>query len=542
MLSYDGRTSYISYIVAATLSTQDDVLILGAGHNGLVCACYLAMSGLQVRILERRDIVGGACVTEEFYPGFRNSTASYTVGLLDSEIIRDLKLFQHGLRIVPRPLANFFPIGDGESLSIYNDSKNTQKEFERFSQNDAVALPKFQAMVREIGDVVIRQMHRTPPNKGAGIRGWVQSFETAREVMRLSTQRRRDLSKLFLSSIADLVGSWFENPYIQAALAFDAIVGNFQSLHSSGTAYGLLHHAIGEIANQRGVWGHPIGGMGAITQAMLKQATDLGVKVETNADVVEVCIENPNATGAVLADGSMRSAKTIVANLAPQQLYLELVDRGSLDEEFVRNIENLQSESAVLRINVALSELPQFLCKPSDEIQDHHRSGIVIGPTLDYMESAYLDARTKDWSRNPVIEMMIPSTVDDTLAPTGQHVASLFCQYFPYERDWDRVGARAADAVFKTIDQYAPNFSASVIDRQVLTPLDLERKFGLPRGDIFHLSHCPSQLWVNRPVIGHAAYRGPVSRLYHCGAGSHPGGGVSGLPGKNAARQVLRDL
>ncbi|MXZ56024.1 MAG: NAD(P)/FAD-dependent oxidoreductase [Gammaproteobacteria bacterium] len=524
------------------MSANDDVVILGAGHNGLVCACYLAMSGLKVRILERRNVVGGACVTEEFCPGFRNSTASYTVGLLDSEIIQDLKLFQHGLRIVPRPLANFFPLSDEESLSIYNNPKDTQQEFNRFSRNDATVLPKFQAMVREIGDVVIPQMHRTPPNKGTGIHGWIQTLETTRRVMRLSTQRRRDLTKLFLSSISDLVRSWFENPHIQAAIAFDAVVGNFASLHSSGTAYGLLHHAIGEIASQRGVWGHPIGGMGAITQAMLKQAEDLGVAVETNADVVEVCIENGIATGAVLADGSMRSAKAIVANLAPQQLYSDLVDRSILDGDFVKSIENLQSESAVLRINLALSELPQFVCKPSDEIQEHHQSGIVFGPTLDYMESAYLDARTKDWSREPVIEMLIPSTVDDSLAPPGQHVASLFCQYFPYERDWDKDRERAADTVFKTIDQYAPNFSGSVIDRQVLTPLDLECKFGLPRGDIFHLSHTPSQLWVNRPIFGHAAYRGPVSRLYHCGAGSHPGGGVSGIPGKNAAKQVLKDL
>lgn len=523
-------------------SVQDDIVVLGAGHNGLVCACYLAMSGLKVRILERRNVVGGACVTEEFCPGFRNSTASYTVGLLDTEIIRDLKLFQHGLRIVPRPLANFFPLSDQECLSIYNNPKDTQQEFNRFSEKDATALPKFQEMVREIGDIVIPQMHRTPPNKGTGIRGWVQTLETARRVMRLSTQRSRDLTKLFLSSISDLVRSWFENPHIQAAVAFDAVVGNFASLRSSGTAYGLLHHAIGEVASQRGVWGHPIGGMGAITQAMLKQAESLGVSVETSAEVVEVCVENGKATGAVLADGSMRTAKAIVANLAPQQLYLDLVDRAILDGDFVQSIENLKSESAVLRINVALSELPQFVCKPSNVIQEHHQSGIVFGPTLDYMESAYLDARTKDWSREPVIEMLIPSTVDDSLAPPGQHVASLFCQYFPYERDWDKDRENAANTVFKTIDGYAPNFSGSVIDRQILTPLDLERKFGLPRGDIFHLSHSPSQLWVNRPIFGHAAYRGPVSRLYHCGAGSHPGGGVSGLPGKNAAKQILRDL
>ena len=275
---------------------------------------------------------------------------------------------------------------------------------------------------------------------------------------------------------------------------------------------------------------------------MLKQALDLGVSVETNTAVVEVGIENDKATSAVLADGTVREARAVVANLAPQKLYLDLIDSANLDEDFVKSIKKLRSESAVLRINVALAELPQFLCKPSDKAGDHLLSGIVIGPTLDYMETAFLDAQVGDWSQEPVIEMVIPSTVDDTLAPSGQHVASLFCQYFPYDRDWDTHRERAADTVFEVLDRYAPNFTSSVIARQILTPLDLERSFGLPRGDIFHLSHIPSQLWVNRPVYGHAAYQGSITNLYHCGAGSHPGGGVSGIPGKNAARQILRDL
>ncbi len=524
------------------MNARDDVVVLGAGHNGLVCACYLAMSGLRVRVLERRSIVGGACVTEEFHPGFRNSTASYTVGLLDREVIRDLDLLRHGLRVVPRPIANFFPLPNGDSLTLYNDLRDTKEEFKRFSENDASSLPAFLAMVREVGDIAIRQMHRPPPSKGVGMRGWVQAIESSREIKKLSSKRRRDLSNLFLSPIADLVGNWFESPHIQAAVAFDAIVGNYTSLHSAGSAYGLLHHAIGEVSNQRGVWGHPIGGMGAITQAMLKQALELGVKVETNTEIVKVCVENGKASGVVFADGSERTARAVVANLSPQQLYLDLIDRGDLDEDFVAGIRSLRSESAVLRMNVALSQLPEFECKPRNNNQDYHQSGIVIGPSLDYMETAYLDARTGDWSREPVIEMLIPSTVDDSLAPAGQHVASLFCQCFPYDRDWDKLRERAADVVFNTIDQYAPNFSSSVITRQILTPLDLEREFGLPRGDIFHVAHTPNQLWINRPVLGHSAYRGPLQYLYHCGAGSHPGGGVSGIPGKNAARQIVRDL
>lgn len=521
---------------------MDDVIVLGAGHNGLVCACYLAMEGLQVRMLERRDTVGGAAVTKEFHPGFRNSIASYTVGLLDEGIIRDLKLRDHGLRIVARPMANFFPLGEHDSLSLYNDDRANSKEIARFSHRDAETLPIFRSMVREVGEVVLRQMHRSPPSALRGVRSWVETALATQDVRRLSMRRRRDLSDLFLVPIAELLEKWFENPHVQASLAFDAIVGNYASLRSPGSSYGLLHHALGEISSEKGVWGHPIGGMGAITQAMLAQAQDLGVVVETNAEVTQVSVNDGKAVGVVLSEGTVREARAIASNLAPKLLYANLIDERHVDEEFRTRIEHLQTESAVLRINVALSELPRFLSKPASETHDFLQSGIVIGPTLDYLESAYLDARRNNWSKHPIIEMLIPSMVDDSLAPEGCHVASLFCQHFPYDRDWDRCRDDAADAVFATIDQHAPNFSSSVIARQVLTPLDLEREFRLPRGDIFHGAHTPSQLWINRPVYGFSAYKSPVQGLYHCGAGAHPGGGVSGIPGRNAAREILREM
>lgn len=521
---------------------MDDVIVLGAGHNGLVCACYLAMEGLQVRMLERRDTVGGAAVTEEFHPGFRNSIASYTVGLLDEGIIRDLKLRDHGLRIVARPMANFFPLGEHDSLSLYNDDRANSKEIARFSNRDAETLPIFRSMVREVGEVVLRQMHRSPPSALRGVRSWVETALATQDVRRLSMRRRRDLSDLFLVPIAELLEKWFENPHVQASLAFDAIVGNYASLRSPGSSYGLLHHALGEISSEKGVWGHPIGGMGAITQAMLAQAQDLGVVVETNAEVTQVSVNDGKAVGVVLSEGTVREARAIASNLAPKLLYANLLDERHVDEEFRTRIEHSQTESAVLRINVALSELPRFLSKPASETHDFLQSGIVIGPTLDYLESAYLDARSNNWSAQPIVEMLIPSMVDDSLAPEGCHVASLFCQHFPYDRDWDRCRDDAADAVFATIDQHAPNFSSSVIARQVLTPLDLEREFRLPRGDIFHGAHTPSQLWINRPVYGFSAYKSPVQGLYHCGAGAHPGGGVSGIPGRNAAREILREM
>ena len=523
-------------------AAHSDVIVIGGGHNGLVCACYLAKAGLRVRVLERRRIVGGAAVTEQFHPGFRNSTASYTVGLLDPSVIRDLRLKNHGLRFVPRSQANFLPLSDTESLSVFNDDAETAREFARFSTQDAQALPGFRAMIREIGGIVRRQMDRTPPNIGGGLGDLLNAGLAAMDAKGLTMPRRRDLADVFLKSVGDLLDAWFENEHLKAALAFDAVVGNFASPYATGTAYGLLHHALGELDGVRGAWGHAIGGMGAITQAMRAEALALGVEVETEAEVREVIVEQDRAVGVVLADGTARRADRIAANVAPKSLYLDLVEDTHLDDEFLRRVRAIRTESATLRINVALGELPNFTCKPGIEARDHHRSGIVIGPTMGYLEHAYLDARSGAWSSAPVIEMLIPSTVDDSLAPPGQHVASLFCQHFPRDREWDTHREAAADTVFAAIDRFAPGFSDTVIAREVLTPADLEKRFGLPGGDVFHGAMTLDQLWTNRPVMGYAAYRGPIKRLYHCGAGAHPGGGVTGLPGRNAAREVLRDL
>ena len=348
-----------------------------------------------MRILERRHIVGGAAVTEEFHPGFRNSTASYTVGLLDAGIIRDLRLREHGLRIIPRPLANFLPLSERESLSIFNDDKDTAKEFACFSPRDARALAEFRAMIREIGEVVLRQMHRPPPNVGGGLRDWVSAALAARDAKRLGMRRRRDLADLFLMPIADLLKRWFENPHIQASFAFDALVGNHASLYAPGTAYGLLHHALGEIAGQAGVWGHAAGGMGAITQAMLAQAKELGVQIETDAEVREVIVESEAVRGAVLADGSLRRAAAVAANLAPKHLYLDLIDQQCAGYRLPQqDRSNSRTESAVLADQRrSLGPAAIRLHAECVGVEDHHRAGIIIGPTLEYMENAYLDAR-----------------------------------------------------------------------------------------------------------------------------------------------------
>jgi phytoene dehydrogenase-like protein len=523
-----------------------DVLIIGGGHNGLTCACYLAAAGLRVRVLERRAVVGGAAVTEEFHPGFRNSTASYTVSLLNPQVIRDLRLAEHGLRIVERPISNFLPLSDTEYLKVGGTLEATQAEVARFSKKDAARLPAYYAMLERVADLLRELALETPPNVGGGVGDFFAAIRTARRFRKLDMAARRDVLDLFTKSAGDLLDAWFESAPIKAAFGFDAIVGNFASPYSPGTAYVLLHHVFGEVNGKRGSWGHAIGGMGAITGAMAAEARARGVQIDTGVEVVNVCIDSRGAQGVQLKDGRVIEARCVVANVNPKLLYLKLVDTPALDAEFLQRIRGWKCGSATFRMNVALRELPDFKCLPGTVPAQHHQSGIIIAPTLQYMEQAYFDARTHGCSRAPVVEMLIPSTVDDSLAPPGRHVASLFCQHFspelPNGLSWDDIREDAADHVIDTVTRHAPNFKDAVIARRILSPLDLEREFGLTGGDIFHGALTLDQLWTARPVLGHADYRSPVRRLYLCGAGTHPGGGVTGLPGRNAAREIVRDF
>jgi phytoene dehydrogenase-like protein len=523
-----------------------DALIVGGGHNGLTCACYLAAAGLKVRVLERRDVVGGAAVTEEFHPGFRNSTASYTVSLLNPQVIRDLRLAEHGLRIIERPISNFLPLPDGGHLKIGGSLAATQAEVARFSAKDAAQLPAYYAMLERVADVLRDLAAETPPNVGGGVGDFFAALKTARRFKKLDMAARRDVLDLFTKSAGDLLDAWFESAPIKAAFGFDAIVGNFASPYAPGTAYVLLHHVFGEVNGKRGVWGHAVGGMGSITEAMAKEARARGVHIDTNAEVVNVCIDSRGAQGVQLKDGRVIEAKCVVANVNPKLLYLRLIDAPVLDADFLQRIRAWKCASATFRMNVALRELPDFTALPGTTIAEHHQSGIIMAPSLAYMEQAYFDARSYGCSRAPVVEMLIPSTVDDSLAPPGQHVASLFCQHFspdlPNNLSWDDIREEAADHVIDTVTKHAPNFRDAVIARKILSPLDLERDFGLIGGDIFHGALTLDQLWTARPVLGHADYRGPVNRLYMCGAGTHPGGGVTGLPGRNAAREIVRDF
>ncbi len=522
-----------------------DVVIVGGGHNGLVCACYLAKGGLDVLVLERQDVVGGAAITEEFHPGFRNSVASYTVSLLHPKVIDDLHLAAHGLEVRLRPQSNFFPISDTESLAFHSDSAATQREFARFSRADAEALPGYLDMLDGVVSFLRAELLRTPPNVGGGFLDLVRAGGTALRAGRLDTSRQRDIVDMFTKSAAAVLDAWFENTHIKAAFAFDSVVGNYAAPSTPGSAYVLLHHVFGQANGVDGAWGHAVGGMGAITQAMRAEAESLGVTIRTGSEVAEVLVEGGRARGVRLADGEQIRAGRVAANVGPKLLFLKLLDGRHLDAEFLRRMRAFRTVSASFRMNVALAELPDFTCRPGTEPALHHQSGVVIGPSMDYLERAYLDAREHGFSRRPVVEMLMPSTLDDSLAPAGRHVASLFCQHFdpdlPGGASWDDRREAAADAVVDAVTAFAPNFRDAIIARQVLSPLDLERRFGLVGGDIFHGALGLDQLWSNRPVMGYADYRTPIRDLYLCGSGAHPGGGVTGLPGHNAAREILKD-
>jgi len=525
------------------MSKRYDAVIIGGGHNGLVCAFYLARAGYRVRILERRHIVGGAAVTEEFHPGFRNSVASYTVSLLHPKVIEDMKLAAHGYRVIERPIANFLPQPDGRYLKVGGGLERTQAEFARFSAKDAAALPAYLDALEVVADLLRDMMLKTPPNAGDGLSMVMAALAQGRRVGALSLEQKRDVLDLFLKSARSFLDGWFESEAVKAAFAFDAIVGNYASPDTPGSAYVLLHHVFGQVNGKKGAWGHCVGGMGAITQIMARVVAAMGVEISLDAPVARVLIDGQRVTGVRLDSGEEVMGAAVIANVGPKLLYERMMEPSDLPADFVKRIGGYRAGSGSFRMNVALSALPDFSCLPGKG--EHLEAGIIIAPTMDYMDRAFTDAKARGWSREPIVEMLIPSIIDDSLAPPGAHVASLFCQQFapvlPDGRSWDDAREAAADDVIATVEAYAPGFARSVIAREILSPLDLERRFGLTGGDIMHGAMTLDQLWAARPVLGHGAYRGPVKGLYMCGAGTHPGGGVSGAPGHNAARVVLKD-
>jgi len=529
--------------------SQRDVVIVGGGHNGLVCAAYLAAAGLKVTVLERRSVVGGAAVTEEFHPGFRNSVAAYTVSLLNPKIIRELDLPRHGLRIVERKLANFLPLDETTYLKV--GAGQTAQEVAKFSVRDAGRLSAYGERLEAIADVLRDLVLETPPNVTAG--SWLDALpellRTARlgkRVAKLNLPMRRELLDLFVKSAGDYLDSWFESAPIKAAYGFDGVVGNFASPYSAGSAYVLLHHVFGEVNGKKGAWGHAIGGMGAITQAMARAAAERGVDIRVASPVREILVAAGRAVGVVTETGEAIRARSVVSNLNPKLLYGSLIDAAALPQDFRERISRWRCGSGTFRMNVALSELPDFKALPGRAAADHHTAGIIMAPSLAYMDQAYIDAKAGGWSKRPIVEMLIPSTLDDSLAPAGQHVASLFCQHvapvLPNNGSWDAHREEVADVMIDLVNSHAPNFKASVLGRQIMSPLDLERTFGLIGGDIFHGALSLDQLFSARPMLGHGDYRGPLQGLYMCGSGTHPGGGVTGAPGHNAAREIIADF
>lgn len=519
-----------------------DAIIVGAGHNGLVTACYLARAGRRVLVLERREIVGGACVTEEVFPGFKVSTAAYVNSLFRKEIVRDLRLAEYGYHVMARNPSSFTPFPDGGSLMMGPDAGLTQREIAKFSARDAEQYPKYEAMLERIAALIEPTLTMTPPNVLRPRLGDLGKLIGLGRSFRRLGPAAGEAVEILTGAARPILDRWFESEQLKATLATDAIIGAMASPSMPGTAYVLFHHVMGETDGKRGVWGYVRGGMGGLTQALAAAARDLGVTIRCGAEVARIRVRDGKATGVTLASGDEFDAPVVASNADANVTFIKLMERGMLPPDFVTAVERISYDSASLKINVALAELPDFRALPGTAAGPQHRGTIHICPDQDYIERAFDDAKYGRPSAEPVLECTIPSVVDPTVAPPGQHLMSMFIQYAPYrlrEGTWDDHRDAFADRCFDLLDQYAPNFKRSVLARQVLTPLDLERTFNLTGGNIFQGAMSPHQLFSFRPVAGFADYRTPIRGLYLCGAAAHPGGGVMGTPGLNAAREIL---
>jgi phytoene dehydrogenase-like protein len=526
----------------ALSSSRYDAIVIGAGHNGLVTACYLARAGLRVLVLERREVVGGACVTEETFPGFKVSTAAYVNSLFHTAIVRDLKLADYGYEVLPRDPSSFTPFPDGRSLLMGSDAHMTRKEIAKFSVRDAERYPEYEAMLERVAEVVEPTLTMAPPDVVKPRLGDLRTMLSLGRSFRRLGDAAGEVVEILTGAARPILDRWFESEELKGTLATDAVIGAMASPSMPGTAYVLFHHVMGESGGKRGVWAYVRGGMGGLTQALAAAARDLGADVRCDAEVARILVRDGRAIGVALASGDEFHAPIVASNADAHVTFLRLLDRSELPEAFVADVERISYTSASLKINVALAELPSFRALPGSEPGAHHRGTIHVCPDQDYIERAFDDAKYGRPSAEPVLECTIPSVVDPTVAPPGRHLMSMFVQYAPYElRDgsWDDRREAFADRCFDLMDEYAPNFKRSVLDRQVLTPPDLERVFNLTGGNIFQGAMTPGQLFAFRPVPGHARYRTPLRGLYLCGAAAHPGGGVMGTPGLNAAREIL---
>lgn len=533
-----------------------DCIIIGAGHNGLTAAAYLARAGRKVLVLERRDVVGGAAITGELAPGYRVSTASYLMSLLLPEVERDLELARHGYRILPRDPSSFTPLEDGRYLMMGPGEGLNRREIAKFSARDAEAYPRYEALLNRIADCLEPVLEQTPPDllplprswRARGLfdrlRHWRRGHALYRALARLGEDLPAAM-EILTGAARPILDRWFESEALKATLATDAIIGTFQPVSAPGTAYVLLHHVMGRAGGARGVWGYVEGGMGALTQALARSAQAAGAEVRTGAAVAQIEVAGGRAVAVQLASGERLPARAIASSADAHVTFETLLEARHLPAAFREAVARIDYSSASLKINLALRELPDFTCCPGRDPGPQHRGTLHIGSaSLNDLERAYDDAKYGRPSARPVIELTLPSALDRTLAPPGHHVACLFVQYAPYRLaagHWDSLKEGFADRCIAEIGRLAPNFPGAVLHRQVLSPLDLERTFGLTGGNIFQGAMPLHQLFSMRPVPGWSDYRTPVRGLYLCGAAAHPGGGVMAAAGRNAAREILRD-
>ncbi len=528
--------------------TVYDAVVIGGGHNGLVAAAYLARAGRRVLVLERRHLVGGAAVSEQVYPGFTYSVCSYVVSLLRPDIIRELELARHGLEILPLD-GTFTPLPDGDYLWRPDDAARTRREIARHSPRDAEAYEEYGKLMADMARFVKPVLDMTPPDPTAlDPRDLGDLARLARRFLKLPEREARTFLELMTTSAVDLLDRWFETDALKATMAASGIIGTFLGVRSPGTAYVLLHHYMGEIDGTFRAWGLPRGGTGAVSNALAAAAREAGAEIRTDAPVAQILVKDGRAAGVVLESGEELRARAVASSLDPRQTFVRLVGPAHLPPEFVQAVERFKFRGSSGKVNLALDALPTFTARPREgltvEPHAHLRGAISISPSVDYMERAYDEAKYGWFSRRPYIDIVIPSLTDPTVAPPGKHVMSCFVQYAPYhlaQGTWDDARERFGDAVVATLAEYAPDIERVILHRQVLTPLDLEREFGLTEGNIFHGELTLEQLFFLRPVPGWARYRTPVRGLYLCGSGAHPGGGIMGAPGRNAARAMLKD-
>jgi phytoene dehydrogenase-like protein len=534
----------VSPLMATPNHRTYDAVIIGGGHNGLVAAAYLARAGLKVVVLERRHVLGGAAVTEEVFPGFRFSVASYVVSLLRPEIVRELALPEHGLEILPLD-GTFTPLDD-DYLWRVNDHGRTVRELRRWSASDAEAYEEYSRLMVEMARFVKPILSMAPPDPGRlDPREWLPVARLARSFNGLSLEQRAVFIQLMTMSAADFLDQWFETDPLKATMSASGIIGTFQGIRSPGTAYVLLHHYMGEIDGVLRAWGIPRGGTGAVSEAIASAARSFGAEIRTETAVEQFLTRGDEVTGAVTSAGDEVTGRVTLSSLDPQQTFVRLLPSGLLDRSFLEEVARYRYRGSSGKVNLALDGLPEFTCLPGQG--DHLRGAISFSPSIDYMEQAYDDAKSGRFSRRPYIDMVIPTLVDPSMAPPGKHVMSCFVQYAPYRLaegdEWDE-GRRDAfgETVVDTIAERAPNIRELILHAQVLTPKDIEDQFGLSEGNIFQGELSLEQLFFNRPVPGWARYRTPLRNLWMCGSATHPGGGIMGASGRLAALQVLRAL